>query len=62
MKNLKFIACSLIIFISCKEQKKTDLSVITVAHGQMPVLAKDANKNIYVVYGSGDSIMYTYSG
>jgi len=32
-----------------------------IAKGQMPVLAKEADNNIHFVYGSGDSIMYTYS-
>lgn len=61
MKNLKFVAACLILFVACTEQKKTDLSVVTVAHGQMPALAKDASNNIQLVYGSGDSLMYTYS-
>ena len=61
MKNLKLVAVSLIFFVACKEQKKTDLSVVSVANGQMPVIAKDEENNIQLVYGSGDSLMYAYS-
>lgn len=30
-----------------------------VAAGQMPAIAKDSHQNIHLVYGSGDSILYT---
>ena len=36
-------------------------SDLTIAQGQMPAIATDASKNIHVVYGTGDSIMYTWS-
>ncbi len=61
MKNLKHAAFILVFFIACKEQTKTDLQVVPIAVGQMPALAKDANNNIQLVYGIGDSLMYTYS-
>lgn len=64
MKNLKLVIVSLIFFIACKEQKKTDASdasVISIGHGQMPALAKDEENNVHLVYGIGDSIMYTHS-
>lgn len=63
MKLKKFqiaFACT-IIFIACKEAKQQDAGVRTIASGQMPALAKDANNKIHLVYGSGDSIMYCYS-
>jgi hypothetical protein len=34
---------------------------IVIGKGQMPYLAKDKHNNVHVVYGTGDSIMYTYS-
>jgi len=33
----------------------------TVAHGEMPSLAKDNYGNLHIVYGSGDSLMYSFS-
>src|SRR3954452_25445157 len=33
----------------------------TIAAGQMPAIAKDNHQNIHLVYGSGDSILYTSS-
>ncbi len=61
MKNVKLIAFFCVFFIACKEQKKTDISVTSVAHGQMPAIAKDESNNIHLVYGNGDSIMYCHS-
>jgi hypothetical protein len=50
-----------LFFMSCKEQKKESDSLV-VGTGKMPTLAKDNQNNLYVVYGSGDSIMYASSG
>jgi hypothetical protein len=60
MKNFFLFALSVILLSACSE-KKTNGNAITIARGQMPAIAKDANNNIHLVYGTGDSIMYTYS-
>lgn len=46
----------LTIVIHSIAQYKTSIAV-----GQMPAIAKDNQQNIHLVYGSGDSILYTFS-
>ncbi len=61
MKNS--IAAVLILFIvACNEQPQTDnSSAVLIANGKMPAIANDENKIVHLVYGNGDSIMYTSS-
>ena len=61
MNNIKIVLAVTLFLSACKEQEKTGSTVSSIATGQMPALAKDAESNIHIVYGSGDSIMYTYS-
>ncbi len=56
MKTNLFIAILLSITICSTAQKQT-----TIATGQMPAITKDSHLNIHLVYGSGDSILYTFS-
>lgn len=49
------------ILISWKEKKDTHNNDLVIAKGQMPSLVKDKNGNLHLVYGFGDSIMYSYS-
>ncbi|MFN8271959.1 MAG: hypothetical protein U0U33_16955 [Chitinophagaceae bacterium] len=49
------------LFAACNDQNKTTTSSVNIGAGQMPALAKDASINIHLVYGIGDSIMYTSS-
>lgn len=51
----------LLCFFSCKEQQKKNDSPLIIASGQMPAMEKDNSGKIHLVYGTGDSIMYTYS-
>ena len=46
--------------LACYAQEKHNSGVV-IAHGHMPAIAKDKKNNIYVVYGTGDSIMYIFS-
>jgi len=46
----------LFIAACCTAQEKT-----IIATGQMPAITKDCHQNIHLVYGSGDSILYTFS-
>lgn len=45
------------LLLSCKEQS----NVIIIGAGQMPMIALDNAANLHVVYGKGDSIMYSLS-
>ncbi|MGN6539366.1 MAG: hypothetical protein ACTHKY_01025 [Ginsengibacter sp.] len=48
-------------FISCKEKKAIAKPDFVIGNGQMPNIAKDKSGMIHLVYGLGDSIMYTSS-
>ncbi|MBK5272147.1 MAG: hypothetical protein JJE22_14150, partial [Bacteroidia bacterium] len=50
-----------ILFQSCKDQKKENTSGLTIAKGQMPNISKDNSGELHLVYGTGDSIMYSFS-
>jgi len=59
MKN-QFSLFLLLILLAACTGKRSENDFI-VAQGQMPAIATDANGNIHLVFGIGDSIMYTYS-
>jgi hypothetical protein len=51
--SLILAACSGDVTLKCKE--------FFIANGRMPNLIKDGNDKLQLAYGSGDSIMYSYS-
>ena len=55
---LIFIAC---YFISCQEKKAVAKADFIIGDGQIPNIAKDKSGTIHLVYGLGDSIIYTFS-
>jgi hypothetical protein len=62
MRNMKLINVAIVLAIiitSCTDQAEENGSVIL--KGQMPSLAKDGKNNLHLVYGSGDSLMYSSS-
>jgi hypothetical protein len=48
-------------FESCKERSDGNHSALLIGYGQMPNMAKDQAGRLRLAYGSGDSIMYTFS-
>jgi len=52
---------ALLSYSSCKDRSQEHSAGNIIAGGQMPSLAKDDNGNLHLVFGNGDSIMYTYS-
>jgi hypothetical protein len=60
MKNILLICFAFSSLLSCTEKKSRTKLDFVIANGQMPAIAKDQQKRIHVVYGSGDSIMYSY--
>jgi hypothetical protein len=51
----------LVAFISCKEKKVIARADFVIGNGQVPDIAKDKSGTIHLVYGLGDSIMYSSS-
>lgn len=48
-------------FIGCNNQVSIKSSDSIIAQGQMPNLSRDNSGVVHLVYGSGDSILYSYS-
>ena len=60
MRNIFLFSFAICTLFSCTEKKSPGKEDFVIANGQMPSLAKDKQKGLHVVYGAGDSIMYTY--
>jgi len=60
MKNTIIISFLFLLVCSCNENNVQTKNDFIIAGGQIPQLAKDKS-NLYVVYGNGDSIMYSYT-
>jgi hypothetical protein len=56
MRTAFLIFIMVFVFTACRNNNSD-----TIATGQMPNVAKDNSGNIHLVYGSGDSILYSYS-
>jgi hypothetical protein len=50
-----------LLMLSACSQKVHSKNDFIIADGQMPAMAKDNNNKLHLVFGKGDSIMYTYS-
>ncbi len=62
MKDISGAVLFLFFLIACTERQETNNSPVTlIANGKMPAITKAENKIIHLVFGSGDSIMYTHS-
>ena len=55
--SIIIISIAFIFLCSCKNENGNPV----IAVGQMPNLVKDNSDNIHLVYGNGDSILYSYS-
>jgi hypothetical protein len=61
MKNIIFLITSLTFLSGCSEKKLHTKDDYVIADGQMPWLTIDKSNALQIVYGQGDSIMYSYS-
>lgn len=61
MKQVLFIVFTFILIASCADQHTSLNADSIIASGQMPNIVKDNADNLHLVYGTGDSIMYSYS-
>lgn len=60
-KSLFLIVTIVFATIGCNNQLPVESSDSVIARGQMPNLSRDNSGNVHLVYGSGDSILYSYS-
>src|SRR6478672_1250506 len=60
MKTISFVII-LCLFQHAVPAQKLNEQIITIGRGQVPSVVKDKDKNIYIAYGTGDSIMYVSS-
>ena len=62
MKSQQLLLIALaFLFIACNNQVSIKSTDTVIAQGQMPNLVKDNSDNIHLVYGSGDSILYSFT-
>lgn len=59
MKSLFALVLCLLVLTS--DAQKIIQDDFIIGEGQMPNVTKDFSNNIHIVYGSGDSILYSYS-
>lgn len=60
MKPLFALIIGSFLIGSCKEEVKEFVGLV-IGSGQMPNVVKDDKDNLHIVYGNGDSIMYSFS-
>lgn len=61
MKAILLLAITFCTLFACNERKTVPKTDFIIGNGQMPNIVKDKSGNIHLVYGVGDSVMYTYS-
>ena len=61
MEKAIFFIAFVFLFSACSEKRVNNKSDFVIAHGQMPWITKGNDNNLDVVYGIGDSIMFTFS-
>lgn len=61
MRNIFFFLFAISMLSGCAAKKDYNKKDFVIAKGQMPNLVKDKDEKLHLVYGSGDSIMYSYS-
>jgi hypothetical protein len=59
--RITLITIGLCGLLSCNEREAVPKADFVIANGQMPNIARDKSGILHLVYGIGDSIMYTYS-
>jgi hypothetical protein len=62
MKGVIISFLSLLLFVECNQRlQSNDSGVVLIANGQMPAITRERDQVIHLVYGIGDSVMYTFS-
>ncbi|MEO5683878.1 MAG: hypothetical protein ABIQ88_14635 [Chitinophagaceae bacterium] len=55
------IFATMVFTTACKEQNKSEHKDLVIGGGKMPALANDSAGNQFIVFGSGDSILFASS-
>ena len=61
MRILSVFFITLWLFAACAEKKPASKNEFIIGRGQMPAIAKANDNSLHIVYGTGDSIMYSFS-
>jgi hypothetical protein len=61
MQSFIFLIIQVVFFLAADKEKNSASTDVIIAHGQMPNIVIDNREKINLVYGLGDSIMYSYS-
>ncbi|MGE5519629.1 MAG: sialidase family protein [Candidatus Dadabacteria bacterium] len=60
MKSI-IILVTIVSLIACKNQGVRGVSDSVIAKGQMPQFVTENNGNLHMIYGKGDSLLYSFS-
>ncbi len=61
-KFIGFFIISFVIISSCTNHpEKKDADVVIIADGQMPAVASIDSNSLHIIFGKGDSLLYTSS-
>jgi hypothetical protein len=61
MRKFSWIIVSSLLFSACAEKQQSHQQDQIIGRGQMPAIANANDNGIHIVYGTGDSIMYSFS-
>lgn len=61
MRKFSWIIVSSLLFSACAEKQQSHQQDQIIGRGQMPAIAIANDNSIHIVYGTGDSIMYSFS-
>ena len=61
MNKTGLIVLAIVLFASCSQKQTNNTKDVIVAKGQIPNIAKGKDNKLHLVFGTGDSIMYSYS-
>jgi hypothetical protein len=59
--NLFGLLLAVTFYTGCKQNQSGQKATSVIANGEMPNLATDETGNVHLVYGNGDSVMYSAS-
>ena len=61
MKEVLLLTAICLLFAGCKSKGSSNRTASIIGYGRMPDVARDDQGNFHAIFGSGDSIMYSYS-